>query len=557
MNEHDSVSTLKPAAEAPSSIGILPTALTSLPTPRPESWLAWFKRSGPMVLVLAFLGLIAYGGHRTGWTVPKFADVFGASNSPKDDWCEAHSVPESTCVECNEALLPKVRTTWCRKHGIHNCPFERPEVAQTTTAPVISQADLDRAQRALDLKDRKENNSKCKLHERRIQFASLDIIKKMGIEYSWPVSREPIYETVSASGEIGFDQPRVAPVSVPVAGRVWRMTEKGTIGSQVKRGDVLALLDAVEVGKAKAEFLQAYAQTELRMKTMDRYTELQAQAAISLAQVTQAETALKEARIRLMAARQTLNNMGLPFQVDESKCVATEEVAKQIHFLGIPAEIGSRMNPMTTTANLIPVVASRDGVVTAAKVSLGEMAEAGKPLFVVSDMSRMWLMMNVRQEDVKYLRVRDPKANTPGQKVKFRADGSDEEIVGELVWKRAEVDEKTRTVQFRAELPNPDGKLLANSYGTGQIVLREEKDAIVVPNEAIHWDNNCHVVFVRDKSFLDPNGFKVFHARSVRAGVTNGRYTEIIAGVLPGEIIATTNSASLRAELLKNNLGAG
>jgi cobalt-zinc-cadmium efflux system membrane fusion protein len=557
MNEQNSVSTLEPAAEAPSSKGAHATAPTSLRTPQPESWLVWLKRCGPMVLVLALLGSFAYGGHRMGWTVPKFAELFGASSAAKDDWCEAHSVPESICVECNESLLPKLETTWCRRHGIHNCPFERPEVAQILTTAVISQADLDRAQRALNLKDRKENNSKCKLHERRIQFASLDIINKMGIEYSWPVSRESIYETVSASGEIMFDQPRVAPVSVPVAGRVWHMSEKATTGSHVNRGDVLALLDAVEVGKGKAEFLQAYAQTELRKKTLDRLTELMSQGAASLARITEAETALQEARIRLMAARQTLGNMGLPFQVDESKGPSTEEVAKQIHFLGIPAEIASRLNPKTTTANLMPVIASRDGIVTAAKVSLGEMADAGKPLFVVSDTSHMWLMMNVRQEDVRYLRIRDWKASTPGQKVKFRADGSDDEIVGELVWKRTEVDEKTRTVQFRAELPNPDGKLLAHSYGTGQIVLREEKDAIVVPNEAIHWDNNCHVVFVRDKGFLDPNGFKVFHARSVRPGVTNGRYTEIIAGVLPGEIIATTNSASLRAELLKNNLGAG
>ena len=114
---------------------------------------------------------------------------------------------------------------------------------------------------------------------------------------------------------------------------------------------------------------------------------------------------------------------------------------------------------------------------------------------------------------------------------------------------------------------SPDGSLLANTFGTGQIVIRaearkgpddaEEKDAIVVPTEAIHWEGDCHIVFVRDKNFLEPNGLKVFQVRTVRPGVINGPYTEILAGVLPGEIIATKNSASLRAELLKNNLGAG
>jgi len=50
---------------------------------------------------------------------------------------------------------------------------------------------------------------------------------------------------------------------------------------------------------------------------------------------------------------------------------------------------------------------------------------------------------------------------------------------------------------------------------------------------------------------------KVFHVRSVRLGASNDEYTEVISGVLPGEIIATAGSDVLKAQLLKNNLGAG
>ncbi len=49
----------------------------------------------------------------------------------------------------------------------------------------------------------------------------------------------------------------------------------------------------------------------------------------------------------------------------------------------------------------------------------------------------------------------------------------------------------------------------------------------------------------------------MFHVQNVRPGVKNGDVVEIIAGLLPGEVIATKNSAYLRAELLKNNLGVG
>jgi cobalt-zinc-cadmium efflux system membrane fusion protein len=87
----------------------------------------------------------------------------------------------------------------------------------------------------------------------------------------------------------------------------------------------------------------------------------------------------------------------------------------------------------------------------------------------------------------------------------------------------------------------------------------------VVPDEAIHWEGCCHVVFVRDKGYFDGKGSpKVFHVRTVRLGT--GRrpgglgmenYTEIVAGVSPGEIVAAKGSDVLRAELLKNGLGEG
>ena len=66
------------------------------------------------------------------------------------------------------------------------------------------------------------------------------------------------------------------------------------------------------------------------------------------------------------------------------------------------------------------------------------------------------------------------------------------------------------------------------------------------------------MVFVRDKNYFDsPDSYKVFHVRSVRLGAINGNVHRSDSGVLPGEVIATTGSDVLRAQLLKNNLGAG
>ncbi|MCI0376691.1 MAG: efflux RND transporter periplasmic adaptor subunit [Gemmataceae bacterium] len=517
----------------------------------------WLLHSLPTLLVLAFLGGLAYWGHQSGWALPKFSALFGDGAADKDDWCTEHSVPKSICVECDESLLPRVKSVWCKKHGVHFCLFERPELAQLPSVPQITQADLDRAQRALDLKERPGNNSKCKLQERRLQLASEAVLDKMGVEHHHSATEGLIVETVTASGEITFEQSRVAPISSPVPGRTWYVSEKGKLGAAVQRGDVLALVDALDVGKAKTEFLQAFAQVGLKAKSLEYLKPLKDTGAVTDPQYREAETVLREAQIRLMGAQQTLVNFGLPLQLDSIKDKSAEELAKHLQFFGIPEAVRKLLDARTMSANLLPVLAPRDGVVTAAKTVPGENVEPSKTLFVVTDSSRMWLVLNVRAEDVKYVRVRDAKTGQPGQTVRFRPDGSDTEVSGELVWRGSQLDERTRTVPFRAELSNSDGSLFANAFGVGQIVLREEKKAIVVPNEALHWEGDCRIVFVRDKNFHKPGAPKVFHVRTVRAGVTNGAYTEIIAGLLPGEVIATKNSANLRAEVLKNNLGLG
>src|SRR5205807_1394832 len=120
-----------------------------------------------------------------------------------------------------------------------------------------------------------------------------------------PVFEGPIVETISASGEIAFEGPRVAPIFTPVAGRVWHITDKGQIGAKVKRGDVLAVVDSMEVGKAKAEFLQAHAQFELRSKTVGNLNSLGQQGAVPFARQLEADTAMREAQIRLLTAQQS------------------------------------------------------------------------------------------------------------------------------------------------------------------------------------------------------------------------------------------------------------
>ncbi len=510
-------------------------------------FLGCLARSIPSLVVFSTLiGLLAWG-HHTGWTLPRFSALAGGAAAGQDDWCEEHSVPESECVECNPTLMPRPESFgWCRQHGVHDCPLEHPEVAQVAGRAKVSPADLERARRALDFAERPENSSRCKLHDRRIQFASPAAVEKAGIDVE-PVWKAPVVEAVGGSGEITYDPTRTARLSARVPGSVFRADKQ--VGDRVRAGEVVALVDAAEVGRAKSEFLQALVQSRLKRRVLDRLRATAAHGAVPERTLVETEAALSEALIRLTSAQQALTNLGFPVQPQALDAVPDDRLGDHLRFLGIPKPLADAFDTRATTGNLLPVVAPLDGVIVSRDVVAGEVVDPAKVLFVVVDVSRLWLTLDLRLEDAK--------AVTLGQPVRFRPDGDKEEAAGSVAWVSPEADHKTRTVKVRAALDNAAGRLRANTFGAGRVILREEKQAVVVPSGAVQWEGDCFVVFVRDKDFLKDGAPKVFHTRTVRIGVRDDRNTEIIAGVLPGELVAVKGSSALRAELLRGNLGEG
>jgi cobalt-zinc-cadmium efflux system membrane fusion protein len=442
--------------------------------------------------------------------------------------------------------MPRLDYGWCKTHGISNCPLEHPEVAQLKSRPQITATQLAQAQRVIQFANRPENNNKCKLYQRRIQFESREAVEKAGIDVA-PAWQEQVVESVSASGQVTYDQTLMARLSSRLRGTVWRVDKQ--LGDQVRVGEVLALVEAVEVGKAKSELLLGLTQVDLKRMGLERTRQSYNKGALPLTSLNEAETELREAEIRVLAARQELINLGMPIRSEELRGFRPEEVSRRLQFLGIPESVSRTLDTNTTTANLLPIKASIAGSIVLREVVQGEVVEAGKVLFAVADTRQLWLTLAVRLEDAKAVAV--------GQPVFFRPDGSDMEVTGKISWISPAADEKTRTIAVRASLDNTLGQLRAFTFGAGRIILREEKEAVVVPNEAIQSDGDCMVVFVRDKNYFEKDAPKVFHVRTIRPGTRSEKFTEVAAGVLPGEVVATKGSGVLRAELLKNNLGEG
>jgi cobalt-zinc-cadmium efflux system membrane fusion protein len=503
-------------------------------------------RGASSLVVFAALGGLLAWGHHTDWTMPKFSSLAGHEADDDDDggWCSEHHVPESQCVECNPGLMPKPKTSgWCKRHEVPECPLCDPEVAQTRARPQTAAPDAARAARP-ELASRPANNSKCTLHGHRIQFVSQEAVERSGIEVA-PVCSAPLVETVTGSGDVTYDQTRTARLSVRAAGSIFRVDKQA--GDLVRQGEIMALVDAAEVGRAKSEFLQALADSRLKNNTFERLSSLSASGAVPERALREAETQLSESGIRLTAAQQALTNLGLPISMEGLKAVPADQLADRLRFLGLPKRLADTFDAKTT-GNLLPVTAPLDGVVVSRDVVAGEVVDNHKVLFVVADVRKMWLLLDLRLEDARHVAL--------GQEVRFRPDGG-EPAGGQIAWISTEADQKTRTVKVRALLDNRQGRLRANTFGTGEVILHRENSAVVVPNTAVQWEGCCHVVFVRDKNYLKDGAPKVFHVRTVRPGAGDDQQTEILAGLLPGEIVVTRGSSLLRAELLKDNLGEG
>jgi cobalt-zinc-cadmium efflux system membrane fusion protein len=499
----------------------------------------------PSILVFGSLAAIGYWGHHNHWKISAFSELTGSKKASVEGWCDEHGVPEDICISCRAELLPKKQLHgWCKEHGVAECVLEHPELAQLAETPVILDEDLEHARLALRTKERPKNDPTCKMHLRRIQFASREAVDKAGVDIGL-VDRGRIVETVTANGEIRYDPTLVTRVASRARGSVWRVEKN--VGDLVGEGDLLVLVDAALVGQAKAELLQAVAQLNLQENTASRLEDLEG--VVPGRRLQEVEAAREDAQAVVRKATQTLANLGMPIKMADVLGRSGEEIAARIHFLGLPNTVSRRLDPHRTTANLVPVLSPGEGVVVTRDVVRGEVIDTTKMLFTVVDNHRMWLLLDVPLEDVDYVKV--------GQTVTFLPDGGTQEHTGQITWISTRIDADTRTVKVRAELPNPDGRLRDESFGAGRIVLREEESAIVAPKDAIHWEGCCFVAFVRDKEFLADDSYKFFHTRMVRPGVTNGDFTELIAGLLPGEVVVTKGSGVLRAELLKGNLGAG
>ena len=168
-------------------------------------------------------------------------------------------------------------------------------------------------------------------------------------------------------------------------------------------------------------------------------------------------------------------------------------------------------------------------------LTLGEVVGPESGVFVLADLNDVWVNLTVYQKDLASVRV--------GQAVTVSAGGG-MAASGSVDYVSSVVAEATRTATARVVLENKDGQLRPGLFVTAELVEYEATVPVAVAAEAI--------LTIRDWSAIFVNYGNTYEARPLELGRSDGRWIEVIHGLLPAEKYVAKNSFVLKAELGKS-----
>ncbi len=339
------------------------------------------------------------------------------------------------------------------------------------------------------------------------------------------LSQEP--DILRVPGRITLADDRTWRVGVLTEGRV-EVVNAG-LGDYVKKGQVLARMHSHALHDARAEYqtsrvnlnrLQAAA--ALAQKNYDR---MQALLALKAASIQQTE----QARQELVNAQTALHDGQIAADRDR---IHLEEN------LGVPADLPSSGHD--ENADLIPIIAPGSGYILEKMVTPGSTVEPSTDTFVIGELSQVWMLASVRQENLGGLRLGQPASVTlPGV--------PGERFQGKITNLGQELDETTRVMKVRIVLNNPRMKLKPEMLAVAEIPVGKRKPTLVVSSDAIQQINGQDVVFVRTAADR-------FAIRPVSVGETVGGRTPVSEGLKLGEQVVVQGSFVLKSQILKSSM---
>jgi membrane fusion protein, heavy metal efflux system len=328
----------------------------------------------------------------------------------------------------------------------------------------------------------------------------------------------------TTDGKIANDDDATTPVFTPYSGRVTKLFAKA--GDEVKAGDPLLAVEATELVQAQNDLITAVAGLHT------------AQAQLNLAQTTEKRQ------------HDLYDNKGAPLkdwqqsQVDlataegtfRSAQIALAAVRNRLRILGKSDAGIKAIEDAPDALNLTPeamVFAPIGGIVTQRQVGLGQYINSASnggtaPIFSIGDMTKVWLLANVREEDAPAMRLGEPVEvhvlAFPGRKFDAK-----------LTYVASSIDPNTHRLPVRAEVENPDAALKPEMFANFSIIVGNAVSSPAVPEEAIIYEGDKARIWIAGKD-------KTLALREIKTGWTQDGMVQAVSGVQAGERVVTSGS---------------
>jgi cobalt-zinc-cadmium efflux system membrane fusion protein len=318
------------------------------------------------------------------------------------------------------------------------------------------------------------------------------------------VAPQTLTRSLRLTGAVAYNAFHTTPVITQVGGPVSRILV--VPGQRVRAGQPLLMISSPDYSQMRAAYLKARDVYRVADKNYARAQDLYAHNAIAERDLLQAESDRIQAQADLDASEQGLKILGLTKPEDLEKMPSTPE---------------------------IPLLAPIAGQVVERDVSPGQLLTPGTTqAFVISDMSTVWILANVYQGDLAYVKV--------GDIVSVTTDSYPDTFRGRISFVSPALDPNTRTLQARIVVDNAGEKLKNNMYCVATVTAGMVQNAIAVPDAAVlRNDENQPFVYVE-------SGPNQFGRRAVEIGPSQGGETQVLKGLSAGDKVVGDGSLFLQ-----------
>ena len=343
-----------------------------------------------------------------------------------------------------------------------------------------------------------------------------EAVERAGIKIA-EVKAQSSVSGVTVPGTVMSNAYRDTKVNALVGGIVRQVMVE--LGAEVRRGAPLAVIFSSELADVQMKYLSKRAMLEADHQKLER---------------TQKLVALGS------ASRQELEEVTAVHTGHETEVAAAQQ---RLLLLGLSPERVARLEGASQVVSEITVTSPADGLVIARSVNPGQVINAAQELFVVTDLSTVWIIGDLYERDFSRVRVGSAATITlPSM--------PDRSVKGRVAYIDPRVDPATRTAKVRVEVPNRGGDLRLGMFVTMGIQTGTTERITVVPRAAVQTIGDRSVVYVPAEGEEGK-----FVERAVQVGPPAGEFVPVLNGLRPGDRVVTDGSFYLRAEAARTRSG--